>query len=537
MDQLGLDFGVAEAQTFHRQSFGFFSLNYVSLATRKEAEQTRSMLFDLLDYESDRFDERMAQKHGAATVEQRIIQLKSQLKGKSTRPMVQRMYPIAELPFVISQLTTRPDFLKSDCYLSVNGFAGPQNRQATNVQHLNMLFADIDIVKDDSGWLSTLTDRQRKFSAHLRTLPPEKQAEEVINFFDSEFLPRPSFILWSGGGLHLKWIFSRSVPRSAKPLWDKLQEHLIGHLARGGFPVDSAVRDVSRILRLAGSMNQKRGEMCRELWINAESGLIQDCIRYDFNGLADGKLIMPWSRAEARLFKADKKIKTALWDKNRALADAHAAQSFIDGLKTPSRTISEFLEKDLWHARLNMIRRTFPNGVPEGRRNDILWVASNALAYSRSSADDFKRDLVPVLREICPTFSPTEIRSAAASVCRRVGEEYGQGKGLYKMTNDRFNEALGITKDDWSGVGTRKKPANAGAMGFEKMANLPFDEYRAETTKRRRAAAKMASEAKASVNVEKRLQARKMAATGMTQRAIAVELSISLGSVNKWVSA
>lgn len=536
MGQLGLDFGVAEAQTFHRQSSGYFSLNYVSPVTRKESERNRLMLLDLLDYEAGRYDDRMAQKHGAVTVEQRIVQLKAGLKGKSTRPMVQRMYPLERLPFVLDQLFRKPDFLESDCYLSQNGFASPKDRQATNVQHINMLFIDLDVAKVEPAWLSTLSDQQRQFSAYLRGLPPEQQADQVIAWCDTENLPRPSFILFSGGGLHLKWIFKQSVPRDAKPLWDKLQEHLIGHIARGGFPVDTSVRDVSRILRLVGSINQKRGEMCRELWVNSDSGLIADCARYDFNDLCDGKRIMPWSRDEARSFKRDMKLKTALWDKNRALAEAHSAQSFIDGLKRPSNTISEYLAKDIWHARLEMIRRTFPHGVPEGRRNDIMWVAANALAHCSSAADSYSKDLVPVLRELCPSYTDGEIRSAASSVTRRIGEEHGQGKGLYHMTSDTFNTILGVTKGDWAGVGARKKPINVGAMGFEKMANLPFPEYLAETTRRRQAAAKMTSETKAAVNAEKRLQARQMAATGMTQKAIAATLGIGQGTVSKWVS-
>ncbi len=534
--QLNLNFSLSEASTFHNQSSGYFSVNYSNASTIKAAETNRSKLLDMLDYQAGRYDDRMAQKHGAASADERIIQLKSELKGKSTKPLIQRMYPVAKLPWVISQLMKMPDFPQSDCYISQNGFASPQNRQATNVQHINMLFADLDIAKQDPAWLNSMTDEQRKFSGYLRSLSPERQSEEVIAWCDTEGLPRPSFILFSGGGLHLKWIFSQSVQRSAKPLWDKLEEHLIGHLARGGFPVDIAVRDVSRILRLAGSTNQKRNALCREVWINSDTGLIADCRRYDFNDLADGKRIMPWSREEARSFKTDMKIKTSLWDKNRALANTYAAQAFIEGLKRPSKAVSEYLSKDLWQARLEMIRRTFPNGVPEGQRNSILWISANALAHCASAADNYKRDLVPVLREICPTFSDSEIRSAASSVTRRIEEEHGHGKGLYRMTNSKFNELLGITEEAWAGHGRSARP-NEGKMGFEKMANLPFDEYLQETRRRQSVGGKARAIEKAKANEEKRAMARQMAANGIKQRAIATELGVSLGSVNKWISS
>ncbi|PIQ11086.1 MAG: replication protein, partial [Hydrogenophilales bacterium CG18_big_fil_WC_8_21_14_2_50_58_12] len=180
------------------------------------------------------------------------------------------------LPKILDALSGRPGFDKTDIWLSQNGFA-QMNRRATSVLHLNMLFSDLDTraIGGLNHWLAKLS--------------PELAAQNLVTWCADEGIPMPSLVVWSGNGLHPKWLFSVSAPRAAKPVWDALQLHLVKRLKGCGWPVDVQARDVPRILRMPGTVNQKGGELCRVVWVNGP--YLEHCQRYDFNQLADGKTI------------------------------------------------------------------------------------------------------------------------------------------------------------------------------------------------------------------------------------------------------
>lgn len=529
-EQLSLFPGTREAAEFHRPShLGFFALNWRNSETKRESERVRHQLADLDDYQTGRFGTSQAVQAGAASVAERIEQITAEKRGKSPVAVRQQCYPVAMLPSVLGMLTSRPDFAETDWWISQNGFSRP-NRRAPNVLHLNMLFVDLDI-RSANHWLTRHT--------------PEQAAGIVAAGCTDIGLPAPSFITWSGNGLHVKWLLAASAPRAAKPVWDALQEHLGQRLNMGGWPVDVGARDVSRVLRIPGSINQKGGELCRVVWVNGAS--LETCARYDFNALADGKTIMPWSRAEARAHKEVAKI----WDANRGIARS------IEQLTRPDAAMGRFIEAELWHERLSMIRRLVEMrhgtaGVPPGERNKVVWIAANALAWSAGGADAYFRDLVSVVRELVPSFTHAEVLSAASAVSKRVREEQSRDRGLYRMTNARLRELLAITDVEAEilfGSGRRRRPApecQVGVMGFERMKNLPFAQYQAETKLRQAAAARRTTAirkvvGKSSGRKSKRdqlmSQVLALLAEGRSHREIAKALSIAQSTISSWVAA
>lgn len=532
--------GTREAVAFHAPAHrGFFSINWRNAETIVEANRIRNAQADLDDYlgHGDRLDlrrhlvlnEHSAKLSGASSVTERVEQLRASVAGKSPYPVRQQCLPIAMLPRALDALVSRPKFAETDWWISQNGFS-QKNRRATNVLHLNMLFVDIDIreIGGPDHWLAKLS--------------PEVAAGCLATWCSDNNIPLPSIIVWSGNGLHAKWFFSESVPRAAKPAWDALQAHLVAKLLDGKWPVDQQARDVSRILRVPGTYNQKGNELCRIVW---ESGSGPDSwSRYDFNSLVDGKTILPWTRAEARELRAIGKI----WDENRKLARS----SIIDVLTRPNVAVSQFLAAELWHNRLSAMRRLAEirygtGGVPEGQRNNFVWIAANALAWSAGGADKYFHDLLPVVQELAPSLAYSEILSSASSVSRRVKQKDGQDAGLYKMTNDRFRELLGITDGEAallfsSGAGRQPNPEwNVGVMGFAPMANLPFAEYQAETRRRQAAAAvRTAAMVKGKTRMTKKdkLLPKVLAllVEGHSHRAIATELGVSHPTISSWIA-
>lgn len=538
---------LSEAESFHAPAHGgFCTVNFASPSTKKNAELVRLVCTDIKDYENGQTSLAIAQNSALLLgltcdcMEDRIQQLKDSIKGKSPTGVVQTAFRVQELPSAIAMLTDSPDFGEMDCWISQNGFSAP-NRRATNVLHLNMLFVDIDIDKAAAAGENPATQR---FVTSLKALKPECRAQVFVQWCEDNFVPLPSLIVHSGGGLHCKWLFTESVPREVKPVWDALELNLIKRLADGHWPVDEAVRDVSRILRVAGSKNQKVGyldALVRVVWINGPN--IGRCLRYDFNDLADGKQILPWSREE---FREAKKI-WQIWDANRKAASEESmkAMAFVRSVSAPSHGVQQLLVADLWHRRLSAIRslvrlRYGHSGVPEGQRNTFAWLAANALAWSAGGADDYDKDLVPVISEIAPTLTSVEIQSAASSVSRRVREEIGRGKGLFKMCNSTFAEHLKITNAEAALIfrrqGVRKKSSDAGIMGFEKMKNLPLADFKKETFLRRVASARRTAEIKAASNADNRIIAIEMRAKGASMRAISKVVGVSKSTVENWVN-
>lgn len=522
-----LDFfpGTREAASFHAPShLGFFALNWRNPETIRETNSTMLLLYDLEDYQKGRFRESHALAAGAESVEKRIEQLTAVTAGKSRYPVRQRCYPVSMLSKILDALNGRPGFDQTDFWISQNGFA-QRNRRATSVLHLNMLFADLDIrtIGGLDHWLAKLS--------------PEWAAQHLVVWCADEGIPMPSLVIWSGNGLHPKWLFAESAPRAAKPVWDALQLHLVKRLKARGWPVDEQVRDVPRILRIPGSFNPKGGELCRVVWINGPD--LEHCQRYDFNELADGKTIMPWSRAEAREYKAVAKI----WDENRAIAKS------IDTLTRPNVAVGQYLVAELWHNRLSAIRRLVElrwgtAGVPEGQRDSFVWVAANALAWSCGGADKYSADLVPVIKEMAPTLSHADILSSASAITKRVREPEGQDKGLYKVSNDRFRALLGISDAEAVQLFQPHWPppdCQVGVMEFPQMANLPFTEYLAETKRRQAAAAERTNQVRKSAGRKSRKdellpQALTMLADGQTQQAIAEALGITPRTLFNWLA-
>lgn len=531
--------GTREAAAFHTPGHqGFFSINWRNPETKAEARRLHDLQLSLADLighgtggdvrQPLMLGETQSLFDGAASVEERIAQLYATVKGKSPHPVRQQCLPITMLPRALDALVNRPGFEITDFWISQNGFS-QKNRRASCVLHLNMLFVDIDIrtIGGPGHWLAGMA--------------PDAAANCFVRWCHDHDIPEPSIIVWSGNGLHAKWFFSTSAPRLAKPAWDALQLHLIARLKADDWPVDERARDVSRILRVPGTFNQKGGELCEIVW---ESGNGPDAwVRYDFNELMDGKKILPWTRAEARERREIGKV----WDANRKLARA----GVIELLTRPNISVGCYLEAELWHGRLSAIRRLAEirygtAGVPEGQRNTFVWMAANALAWSAGGADAYYRDLLPVVRELVSSFTHAEVLSSASAVNRRVKEQFGQNTGLYKMTNVRFREILDIRTDEAVQLFAGHQPHpewDIGVMGFEPMANLPFAQYQAETQRRQVEAAVRTNEVRKTVGRKKGSgkqnklmpQVLAMLANGHSHRAIAAALGVSQPTISAWI--
>jgi hypothetical protein len=160
-------------------------------------------------------------------------------------------------------------------------------------------------------------------SKRLRRLPPEEVAQMVLWRLREANLPDPSYILFTGRGLCVVWLFD-PVPAEALPRWRALMQYLTGRAGprrRGrpkvaavwrGLGLDAACKDPTRVFRICGTVNSKRGTKVRLLWPSS-----WDVVRrHDFDQLANS--ILPYTRAEIAQMRVEAALARAERDEQVA---------------------------------------------------------------------------------------------------------------------------------------------------------------------------------------------------------------------------
>jgi hypothetical protein len=165
--------------------------------------------------------------------------------------------------FAISQIEHVSDSLSglSDTYFSQSSFI-LKNRQAVNLANLGCSFVDIDCYNIDQAstdeFVSRLVDRATFMG-----------------------IPAPSYIIASGRGLYLKWLYKAPLSAANLNPWKALQATLVNLYKSLG--ADMAARDSARVLRLVGTVNSKSQSPVKPVWCSG--------IRYDFQDLLNCALL------------------------------------------------------------------------------------------------------------------------------------------------------------------------------------------------------------------------------------------------------
>lgn len=128
---------------------------------------------------------------------------------------------------------------RNNVYFSVNSFRWGNSRKSERVFELTNFYVDLDLEK---------IGIPVRFGLHMLTA-----------MLDEKNLPQPSLIINSGHGLHVYWRIE-PVMVNAPKIWrthGHIQVELCERLAELG--ADQACTDVSRILRIPGTFNVKKG--------------------------------------------------------------------------------------------------------------------------------------------------------------------------------------------------------------------------------------------------------------------------------------
>lgn len=443
----------------------------------------------------------------------------SQRQNSRSR-MRQQSFPNRDFSAVLTWLFDR--YKSGDAYLSQASFRDTSRRIA-QVSTISSCWVDLDIYCKNAPQAA----KELMFMHD-----PVDRAHAVIKHCEKENILKPSTIIHSGGGLYAKWLLSDTAPHGLLPAWNAVQKSLLAKFAP--FAADPKAIDASRILRVCGSSNSKvpgPAGLVRVVWV--QPGIDGAPKTYRFDELT--KSLFKYTREEVAALKQLHKV----WDSNKK----HAVNA-VSSLMQKAGPRGELAVKQLWWNRLDDIRtlvalRYDGQGIPadSGKRNSYCWILANALAYNCNPAQ-LKAEIVTEFSKICDNYSAVEIRGSAGSVLSRMKH----GTDLYKMSNPKFIELLDIKPSEASKLKTlgkgkaKKKAVNEGIMGFEKMENLKYADYVAETTRRRQAAGKYTASVKRANSADDRALALRLHSEGVSLRGISRELGRSTATIHDWLN-
>ena len=147
----------------------------------------------------------------------------------------------------LTELWLRPDFSSYDIFDSQAEYLSEGNREASKVNSIGLSFIDIDW-KDAKGY---------------KDLSLEEWVKLIIVYCETKKIPIPTIMLFSGNGIHLKWLYKEAVSGAKLKQWERLEKKLHKLFAELGADIKST--DLARVLRVAGTKNCKPETIDRDV--------------------------------------------------------------------------------------------------------------------------------------------------------------------------------------------------------------------------------------------------------------------------------
>lgn len=324
--------------------------------------------------------------------------------------------------------------------------------------------------------------------------------DAVLDALTAEKLPAPSFVVFSGRGIHCYWLLE-PTPSQALPVWQCVQDALVKALAAVGS--DSKARDCTRVLRLVGSVNSKNGQEVR--------GLVLSDTVWSLHELADEVL----GARKAKVF-----------DFAAAGARQHKPAGRI-------RTGSIY---DWWHLvyrdLILIADHHWFGGVPDGHRDQVLFLMAVSLSWF-AHADVLKDEIVRTARTFTPSLPLREIETQMAAVISRAQAAATGNTILWRDARvDPRYRFKAATMRDW--LGDLIAPELHGQL----RALAPEDviKQRKQDRDAGRWSDRNTGQGHRAGNEEKRATARILKAQGASVASIAREIGVSRQTVMRWVA-
>lgn len=307
------------------------------------------------------------------------------------------------------------DFLSAeipdeDVYITINGFCG-NTRKTYQCRQINALFFDLDA--------HSINTKNAKWEIEHTYFSLKDAIEE-------NRLKKPNLIINTGRGLHLYYIFEKSIPyrltdKSVNKVGLSIRKSIINSIGDDinavlkesdcRLELDTKVSDISRIARIPGTKNSKS---------NTETKIID----YDMDYYTFEELLKPKTQKKKPVPK--KKIKNN--DFGQALHTIRLAEL---------EKLQEYRNFDCRGCREYMCFVYYNAAVQIHDRK----TAYEKLISFRNKFDDIH------------SVSDSQLKALADCIYRNKGSGY---EGFYKLKKDWIIQNLGITPDEIAELGLFK---------------------------------------------------------------------------------
>ena len=199
--------------------------------------------------------------------------------------------------------------------------------------------------------------------------------EELLHALDKKGLPKPAYIVFSGGGYHIYWSIGSLDITKKRRVWTEFYEDVTRKLCviLKDYGADPQATDVGHLFRVPGSRNQKR----------------QETARIVFTSLSE----------------------TTLQKLSKAVGSIQIPHFAPNDKKHPPRRKAIDTKATKW-----LIKNKFP----EGYRNSVLYALVQAYLWSKYSPQETLKTLEEWSREhTLPIYPPQELAAVVNSCAGR----------------------------------------------------------------------------------------------------------------------
>ena len=380
----------------------------------------------------------------------------------------QRVYPLSKLTHVIAQCQGKADRYVSQLTFRQpkrkDGSPGIPNRRKTNASGAKVCFLDFDI--------------------GIRRDQVDDALARLLDEMSAANLPIPSYAVYSGRGLHLKWLLTREIPKSALKRWDLVERALLQAFLDRHWAVDRKAIDRSRVLRIPGSVNSKSGTTCEVVWINWSQ--TAEVHRYDFDVLADSVLPLPRAAYLAKVqteylergkeFEAARKSRKAKYklrgleiEAEKAARNVSRAEKKSDGDEPRVKQKRNGNPRRLAYDRaadclkLLSLRAAVPATASADRESTIFWCVTFEALSGRIDSRNLADRAREIARSHCPPEWAIRHESRWESQLSTVGKRFGAWRAgkpdlVYTPRNTTLIDSLRISADEQMSLKTIISP-------------------------------------------------------------------------------
>lgn len=310
---------------------------------------------------------------------------------------------------------------QQDVYVSMQRYY-TRKRSAEQTSSISSFFVDIDQLPPG--------------------VDPMDYATDFVEMVYGIGFPPPSYILSSGRGIHAVWLFNkigikRNSTYNATARWKVLQNKIISEVQDKicsliGGVVDTAVKDLARVLRLSGTINSKTGDNVDIIWTAFESK--NNILRYaSLDDLQVGFGLKP--REEYLLEKQIISLSLEKSKRQKETGENSSSKNFV--------TLNQTIISDLWKIYHNV----WDGNIPAGKWD--LWLFSMTVALSHTTHPDA---LASSVKDICNQIgwmNRKEALGMMGSAIRRAKKSLdNQTDERYRLSSDYLMKILDISDDD-----------------------------------------------------------------------------------------